>query len=71
MSNSNLAAEVPWELVEWLRILIDEYRRLRAASGIPEDDQDAADEMLSACSMLADHLDGVADPAIRGPAGGP
>jgi hypothetical protein len=66
---SDPTADIPPVLVEWLRILIDEYKRLRADSGIPEDDQDCADEMLSACSMLADHLDGIADPAVRGPGG--
>jgi hypothetical protein len=40
-----------------------EYRRLRAESGIPEDDTGAA------AVMLADVLDGVPSPTVRGPGG--
>jgi hypothetical protein len=51
--------------------VIDEYRRLRAGSGILEDDPDAAAEMLSNCEALADALDGVAGPIVRtGPSRG-
>ena len=71
MSNHILTAELAPEHVEWLRILIDKYQRLRAESGIPEDDRDAAAEMLDSREALADHLDGVASPAVRGPGGVP
>jgi hypothetical protein len=69
MSDHNPTDDIPWEWVGWLRILIDEYKRLRADSGIPEDDTDAAAEMLSSCKMLADALDAVVSPNIRGPGG--
>jgi hypothetical protein len=65
MADHNPAADVPWEWVEWLWILIDEYKRLRAESGVPEDDTYAAAKMLSSCEMLADALDDVADPIVR------
>jgi hypothetical protein len=64
------SAEIAPEHVEWLRILIDQYRRLWAESGIPEDHTDAAADKLSGCEMLADVLDGVADPLVRGLGGG-
>ena len=57
--------EVAPEHVESLRILIDEYRWLRAESGIPEPDPDAATEMLSNVEALSDALDGVASPIVR------
>ena len=60
--------ELSRDQVDWLRSLIDAYRHLRAESGIPEPDTDAAAEMLSNCEMLADELEAalaVPDPIIR------